>query len=367
MNIVNSTANKVLELEKRLDNQLNVKSLKVQEFKKTFYYEAVKDNSYHMLTFKAQDEANIAVVQGNVELVVSGTCVVTLRLILDGYIVHSESVYFEAGVATLSAIRALDLPVGLEQELYLQLVVDREVEVALSGYDFFVWGYGDSVNLSQEAIEGRLFASERNGRCCVYYLFNGIAWGGYFDGFPSSLEFKNLIPIGRVKSIAPVYIASGVSTILDYGGDGSMEGGETSTTQELFNLFVVNESGGLDFYSTEISSLDDSTKENIVESGVKSVCVTFNELTNEVVVVFSTENNEVKYFCLTNGVMGEVETLVVYDEEVEEVQLVQNATETSYLIVNFKSGKNYLFPSVSIVPQSEKKSTILLEMFVQYI
>ena len=340
MNIVKSTANKVMELEKRLDNALMQESLKVSEFRRMFEGQELGEScEYEILTFFGSEETISAVLQGEVKFNFLSEGEVRATLILDGYEIYSENLTS----GSFNVLKALSIAPESEQKLVLKLEV-LSGEVNLEGWTFFVWGYGETASLGGETIEPKLYGAESEGRFVLYLILNGRGYVSYFDQFPASLSSDDFSYFGEMSSIASVF----------------------KTENELTTLytFIVTKEGNLLMTTGENMTIDEG-EQVLIDEGVNAVTATLVSESGEIVVVYS-KGRSLKYFNYVLDTRTESLDIWTFSEDILDVALIQNCSTTTFLAVSLKSGKNYLFSSVTAVATSVKSSNVGLKMDIEF-
>lgn len=358
MNIVTTTANKVLELEKRLDNQLTDKSIRVSEVNKTIENTIFGEVDYKILTFDAKKELSV-VVQGEVDISVEGETEFQMTLILDGFEIYSKSLMLSGGEHSLSVMKAMNIMPNSTQDLILKVKFTGISEVYVKGYSFFVWGYGESLELGVSSSEPKLSATEENGRYAICFALDGRAFVHFCTGFPEKLNFNDFSYLGEFVYVEPIYQKVETS-------ENDVEGDE-STEIALPNLlmFAISTDGLLYQFSGERvgTSLSDGVK---IDENVISVTATKVKAKDEIVVVYAKSSGEINYFSVVDGARSEVMTLVKFEEKVGEVSLIHNCETTTFLVVGLESGRSYLYSSVTAVAWSDKLSHISMSMGVSF-
>lgn len=345
MNIVSSTANKVLELEKRLDNQLVDKTIRVSEVSRVVEEMMDNEEEFLVLTFNTDEDLSV-VVQGEVDIKTSGTEKIDIALVLDGFEVFSKTLNVSAGDHSISVMKAINLKGGTSESLFLRVKKEGSGDVYIKSYNFFVWGYGESLDLGVRASEPKLSATEKNGKCAVGFSLDGRSFVFYADEFPSKLEFADFSYFGEFSYLEPIY---------EEQEDGTL------------NLisFAVSPSGLLVQFSGEVFGVGVDAGE-VIDSDVVAVSATKVASSDEIVVVYAKNTGEIKYFSIINGSRSSIMTLTTMDEKVSEVSLVHNCDTTTFLVVGLESGRSYLFSSVTAVVSADKLSHLGLKMEVSF-
>jgi len=347
MNVVQSTANKVMELEKRMDLQLQDKSIRVSEVSRVVEETLLGESRYTVLTFAPGTEVSV-VVQGEVEINTSAESEVDIMLVLDGFEVFNKHLSLSSGDHSVSVMKAINILSGEGETL--ELVIKSETEIYVKGFSFFVWGYGESLDLGITASEPKLFATEKDNRYAVCFSLDGHAFVCYCTGFPENLKFGDFSYFGNFDAVVPIYLD---------------EASAVDATLSKLALFGISVDKKLYMFSEEIvgAILSDGT---IVDEEVVSVTATKVKESDEIVVVYAKINGEIKYFSLVDGLRSEVMTLTKYDEAVSEVSLVQNCETTTFLVVGLENGRSYLYSSVTSVAWSDKLSHLSMSMEVSF-
>ena len=345
MNIITSTANKVMELEKRLDNQLVDKSIRVSEVSRVVETVVAHEAEFPILTFNTDEDISV-VVQGEADFLVSEQTELELTLVLDGFEVFSKSMVLAAGDHSISVMKAINLKGGTSESLVLKLKHSSTGEVYFKGYNFFVWGYGESLDLGVKASEPKISATEKNNRYCVTISLDGRAFVLYQDDFPESLEFGDFSYFGAFSYLEPIY---------EEMTDGSL----------VLRSFGISPSGELIEFSGELLNISEADGE-VIDSDVVAVSATKVETSDEIVVVYAKTTGEIKYFSIIDGTRSSILTLTVMEEKVAEVSLVHNCEKTTFLVVGLESGRSYLFSSVTAVASADKLSHLGLNMEVHF-
>lgn len=347
MNVLKSTANKVLELEKRLDNELfKSDGLNVSEFKKSFENFLLDDfNEWEILTFFGNKEKVDVVLQGEIKFKILTECSVRVSLILDGYEIYNQESYFGAGEFSFSVLQTLSVVPNVNQKLILR-VQKTGGDANILKYTFFVWGYGEHKTSENEGVEPKISGAFNDDRYALFLVLDNSVFVSYSSGFPENLNAESFDFFGNAKHIAPVYLTN------------------PETLNKDLVCFVVGETGDLFMTIGESESL--YTPNDVIDSGVGAVTVTNVFDLNEVVVVYSV-GSEIRYFSYNGTTRTEPVTIYGFDEDVEDVALIQNCESTNFLAVSLKSGKNYLFSSATIVATSSKNSRVLLGMEAEYV
>ena len=380
MNVISTTANKVLELEKRLDNQLTDKSIRVSEVNKTIESSISGETLYNVLTFDAENDLSV-VVQGELDVNVESETELEITLILDGFEVYSKSLMLAGGDHSVSIMKALNLASSTRQELVMRIRFMGTDELYVKGYSFFVWGYGESLELGVSSTEPKLSATEKMGRYAICFSLDGNTYVYYGTGFPENLTFANLAYLGPFSYVEPIYedpeesesvaeeeggtVTDDETTTED--GESAVTGDEAVTEEVITNLlmFAIAQDGTLYQFSGEQTNI---SKENgtKIDEDVVSVSATKVKVSDEIVVVYAKKTGEIKYFSLVDGARSEIMTLVTFEEKVSEVALIHNCETTTFLVVGLESGRNYLYSSVTAVAWSDKLSHISFGMEVSF-
>jgi len=378
MNVISTTANKVLELEKRLDNQLTDKSIRVSEVNKTIESSISGETLYNVLTFDAENDLSV-VVQGELDVNVESETELEITLILDGFEVYSKSLMLAGGDHSVSIMKALNLASSTTQELVMRIRFMGTNELYVKGYSFFVWGYGESLELGVSSTEPKLSATEKMGRYAICFSLDGNTYVYYGTGFPENLTFANLAYLGPFSYVEPIYedseesesvaeddtVTDGETTTED--GENTGTGDETVTDVVVPSLlmFAITQDGTLYQFSGEQTNLvpENGTK---IDEDVVSVSATKVKVSDEIVVVYAKKTGEIKYFSLVDGARSEIMNLVTFEEKVNEVALIHNCETTTFLVVGLVSGRNYLYSSVTAVAWSDKLSHISFGMEVSF-
>ena len=354
MNIVNTTANKVLELEKRLDNQLTDKSIRVSEVAKTIENSVFEETSYSVLTFNAESDLSV-VVQGELDLNIESEAELEITLILDGFDIYSKSLMLSGGDHSVSIMKAMNIASGTTQELVMRVRFVGVSELYVKGFSFFVWGYGESLELGVSSSEPKLSATEKDGRYCVCFSLDGRAFVYYGSQFPERLNFGDFTYLGDFLYVEPIYE--------DAQNLDAVEGGEAVSPNLL--LFAVTVDGDLVQFLGESGRVDMADGITI-DGDVISVTATKVKESDEIVVVYAKNSGEINYFSLIDGARSEIMNLATYEEKVGEVSLVHNCETTTFLVVGLESGRSYLYSSVTAVAWSDKLSHISMNMEVSF-
>lgn len=353
MNIVKNTLNKVQELEKRLDNTLAQEGLRVSEVKQDFENEELSDTPkrYKVLSLVGGDSAESIVLQGEVKFRVYQSTNITLSVVLDGYVVYSETRTVNKGIYSWGVLKAIHVAGNIGQDMELIVELSGGGSASLIRYDIFFWGYGTSVSIGELAVEPRVFASCRQDRYNIYLSIGEMTYKYAGWGFPESLTIDDFEYFGNVLGVVPVHYDNLVNPVLDDGG--SLPKPE-EITPPVYN-FIIDNNHNL-FMTTGES--DSFSRDNLVAiaTNVSSVTATC-ALGGEVVVVYSS-GNEIFSFGIFGGVQSEVLKVREFNESVSEVSLVQDCTLTTFLVVGLESGKNYLLSSITNVRDSDKHSKI---------
>ena len=378
MNVISTTANKVLELEKRLDNQLTDKSIRVSEVNKTIESSISGETLYNVLTFDAENDLSV-VVQGELDVNVESETELEITLILDGFEVYSKSLMLAGGDHSVSIMKALNLASSTTQELVMRIRFMGTNELYVKGYSFFVWGYGESLELGVSSTEPKLSATEKMGRYAICFSLDGNTYVYYGTGFPENLTFANLAYLGPFSYVEPIYedseesesvaeddtVTDGETTTED--GENTGTGDETVTDVVVPSLlmFAITQDGTLYQFSGEQTNLvpENGTK---IDEDVVSVSATKVKVSDEIVVVYAKKTGEIKYFSLVDGARSEIMNLVTFEEKVNEVALIHNCETTTFLVVGLETGRNYLYSSVTAVAWSDKLSHISFGMEVSF-
>ena len=369
MNIVKSTASKVQELEKRLDNALSVSGLRVSEVKKDFGSVLLSDElfSTSVLKLTGGTSKDNLVIQGEIKIRVHEATNLTVNLILDGYVVYSEIRTLNKGLYSWSLIKALTLAPNVEQELVMTLSLSGGGSASLLRYDFFLWGYGESFSLGDDAYEPKLSASTQNDRYVIYLIINNRAYYCYLWDFPSNLSSEDFTYFGEAIAIAPVQLpVNEVSLLADYGDTGEevdppIEDPRTIPT--LYN-FIVDINGNLVMTSGENESFSPDSLE-VIDTNVSSVCATIN-LAHGVILVVYAKGSEVYSFTFDTYSCSEPVLIREFDEEVKEVSIIDGCEATTFLIVGTVSGKNYLISSATDISADINHSTVKIQTFIEF-
>ena len=345
MNIVSSTANKVLELEKRLDNQLVDKTIRVSEVSRVVESVISGEESFLVLKFDTQTDISV-VVQGEVEVNTLSDVDFDFSLYLDGFEVYTKSLSVSAGDHSISIMKAINLKGGTSEELILKVKHNASSEVYFKGYNFFGWGYGESLDLGVRASEPKISATEKNDRYALSIALDNRAFVLYRDGFPENLEFGDFSYFGEFSYLEPIF---------DEKDDGSLE----------LVVFGVSADGKLVEFKGELVGVSTADGE-IIDENVVAVSATKVNKSDEIVVVYACASGEIKYFSLINGTRSSILNLTTMDEKISEVSLVQGCETTTFLVVGLETGRNYLFSSVTSVTSADKLSHLGLIMEVSF-
>lgn len=339
MNIVNSTANKVMELEKRLDNELYKSNLKVSELKHDFkLINLIDPIELDLMTFDGTNSSADVVLQGEIRLRVNAQANIRVTLLLDGYEIYTRIATYPVAVHSISVLRAIVLAPGVAQKLVMRLENVGNGVVQLGTYNFFVWGYGDTFSVSSDTSEPKLSGTtDGNGNYALFLVSGKDGYCYTSTQFPENLEFGDFKNFGAVKSVACQYYAGALY------------------------VFSVTENG--DLVISTGTTLDETAM--VVDSGVNVVTVATVENENKLVVVYS-KGSEVNYFTYDGETRSESILIYTFDELVTDVALVQNCKSTTFLAVGLNSGKNYLFSSVTSVTSSQKSSLITASASVSF-
>lgn len=341
MNIVKSTANKVMELEKRLDNELAQEGFRVSEVKRDFGVISMPELAeYEILTFTGGNEAKNIVLQGEIRVRVNSACNIRTTLILDGYEIYTRVATYEVGVYTISVLKTVNIAPKTSQKLVLRLERLGGGASELATYNFFIWGYGESASFSEDLPEPKLSGATDGTKYAIFLISGSVGYVNYSDAFPEGLDAGALTEFGAISGIAPVYRDS------------------------VLYLFTISPSGDLALFFGEDASPDFETA-SVIDSGVSSVSATVESETNTIVVVYS-KGGEVYYFTYDGETRSESQLIYAFTEKILDVSLIQNCESTTFLAVGLESGKNYLFSSVTAVTASTKSSKILAGMSVAF-
>ena len=344
MNIIKSTANKVLELEKRLDNQLVDKSIRVSEVSRVVESYLTETIEYPILTFNTNSELSV-VVQGEVDIVTTSAVELSLTLILDGFEVYSKNLSLSAGDHSISVMKAINLVGGTSEELILRVAFTNGSEIYIKGYNFFVWGYGESLDLGVSASEPKISATEKNDNYVITFSLDGKSFVCYREAFPENLNFESFSYFGDFSYVEPIY-----------------EGEDENLS---LRLFAISNNANLVAFNGEVLGVSEDEGE-IIDTDVISVSATKVNESDEIVVVYARSSGEVKYFSIIDGTRSAVMTLTTMDEKIREVSLIQNCETTTFLVVGLESGRSYLFSSVTSVSWADKLSRIAFNMEVSF-
>jgi len=369
MNIVKSTANKVQELEKRLDNAILGEGLRVSEIKREFESEMLSENvlSCVVLSVMGGEKSENIVLQGEIKVHVYEATNLHISLVLDGYTVYDETRTVAVGAYTWSMIKTLNIAPEVSQDLILKVWTTGGGSSKLIRYNFYLWGYGESVTLGTAAVEPKLEAVSESDRYVIYLVLNDVAYVAYIWDFPESLSIDDFSYFGEISFVAAVqYPIASVSPLLDYGdsgGEGGEETEEETRTPPMLYSFVVDKNKNLYMISGENESFSSEGLE-IIDSNVSSVTATITT-EGEIVVVYSKEK-EIYYFTFDTEIMTEPVVIRSFNEKVETVSLIRNCTSTTFLVVGVESGKNFLLSSATNISETDKHSYILVNTYLDF-
>ena len=369
MNIVKSTANKVLELEKRLDNALIGEGLRVSEVKLDFENEVLNGDgtSYKVLSLTGGVSSDEIVVQGEIKFRVHLATNITVSLVLDGYVVYSEIRTVNPGLYSWSMIKALHIAGEFTQDMYLEIKLSGGGSASLIRYNFFLWGYGQSLSIGELATEPKLNASCENDRYNIYLTLNGLTYKYFVWDFPESLSIDDFEFFGSVKSVVPVQSeAVEVAPLLDYGDSGESgepEEDDPRSIPVVYN-FIIDSQDNLFMTMGENDSFS-SDGQSVIDSGVTAVTATRAE-TGEIVVVYA-KSEKIYTFSVIDGEVGEIVYIREFNEPVSEVSLIHNCTLTTFLVVGLISGKNYLISSTTTIRSQDKHSVVKLSTALEFL
>ena len=357
MDIIKSTANKVQELEKRLDNALIGEGLRVSEVKQEFEDELLseEDTCFNVLTLTGGATSDEIVVQGEIKFRVHEATNIIVSLMVDGYVVYTEPRTVSPGLYSWIMIKALTIAQSHAQEMKLIIRLAGGGSASLIRYNFFLWGYGTSMTIGESATEPKIYASCENDRYNIYLSLNNFTYKCFIWDFPENLSIDDFSYYGKVKAVVPVQIPV-VSPLLDYGDGEDVETPEEDprTVPFVYN-FVIDENGNL--YST-FGEFETFSAEGVavIDENVSAVTATRAE-SGEVVVVYA-KNEEIYTFSIIDGVHSSPVYIREFNEPVAEVCLIDDCVLTTFLVVGLMSGKNYLLSSTTIVNAQDKHSTV---------
>lgn len=342
MNIVNETANKVRELEKRLDAEQSGGGLGVTEIKKEFDNLIVAyDVSVLLCHYKTVVSGSAVVFQGQFNFALKeDSDVVKAKLMLrfDGYIIHSELIEISKGKTSFQVIHTL--PSATKNEKAVELVLSvEEGSCYLSNYDCFIWGYGITISGSYHT-SGCVDACYHD-QNYAFFLVNDKMGYFYNGALPTSINFSvsDFNYLSKALSLSGVFLPK---TIIN----------EEGSESKVWNLycFKVAPGGYLSYhYGENLESESD-----VIATGVTHVNACLDKNKNEAVVVYASGKN-IYYFNFDGENRSENILLYTFDENVEEVSIIENCSSTCYMVASLESGKNYLFSSVTTVSVATSK------------
>lgn len=354
MNLVKSTANKVMELEKRLDNELLADSLKVTELKRDFGPILMDEFAeYDMATFDGGQAVNNIVLQGEIRVRVLAACNIVVTLIFDGYEIYSRVNTYEPGVHSITVLRTIAIAPETSQKLVLRIERKGGGVAELATYNFFVWGYGENFGLDERVSEPKLSGASDGENFAVFIVSNNIGYAGYYAGFPDSLDSGDLTNFGSAVAVAPVF--------LDYESTDETTGDVVKLSSPV--QFVVKSSGELVMVEGALSTAVDFDSCSVIDTGVTAVTAT-RVLGEDTAVVAYSKGSSVFYFTFDGVTRSECMEIYSFGESVVDVALIQNSTSTTFLAVELSSGKNYLFSSVTQVSAGVKSSRIKAKLSI---
>lgn len=358
MNIVNETANKVQELEKRLDNYMGSSELKTYQLKKQLAGNVVGETEHFYLvgSYLANATNSGVVLQGVLEFVGphEGTSVFRVSVRVDGYFIHTEEITLNAGEKkTVNVIRAL--PVGATQQKFVEVItVLKSGELAFfMGWDFFLWGYGVELISGQYLVKSRLNATKVDDENIAVYLVDD-KMGFIYYGKPdySNFSIASFMPLGDALFLAGAVINKNET-------DSS---GEVITTP-ILHTFYVDGYNELRCYTGPTLS---DVNPNVYIDGVTGLSVTENKDRTAIIVVYSIKK-ELYYFEVKENQVTESVHLFTFSENIVGLELIKNCLSTQFLVVSLESGKNYLFSSVTEATGGTKESTVSLGLKLSFL
>ena len=355
MNLVKATANKVMELEKRLDNENVQEYMNVFESSKTFETTTlITTNSYLIATLNGSSVSSPNIIQGEVKIRVFSETNVKIKLFLDGYEVLNRASTYAVGAYTINLLKAVDVAPTKEQKLTMEISLKGGGEAEIQYYTFFVWGYGDSLNSSFKAdTEPKLYGYESDDGCYLYLILDENVFYSKTDGFKEDLSGADFVFKRMGKCIAPIIKKE---TIIN-------EDGTSTESSSLINFFVDEKGDLYEIYGEDILNLSDAT---FIRGDFSCVSVCEDGVTQELVVVYSVKN-KLYYFVKTNDTRTEEQEIFSFNEDILDVSLIQNCETTTFLAVSLTSGKNYLFSSVTVVDEEVKESKLKIALSVEFV
>lgn len=349
MNSFKSTASKVLELEKRLDNSLTQSGMNVGEISKVFEHETLGtgENIYTITSISGKKNSKNVVLQGELKFFsfdMSEKVEIGVILMLDGYRIYSEKGEFTGSSYSWNILETLAITSGEAKEL--KLVITANSEIGFNGYKFFLWGYGDELGLVESSVEPKLSATSKNGQVAIFVVVGNLCYQYFGSGLGENLSLDDFSYLGKLRQIDPVYVSN-------------PENGEVV----LYN-FYIDEENALKVFSGETKTLADADLVEISKNiNTFSVC----ELKNSEVLVVMADGKQLKMTTFNGSGCGEVLEIRGFQENISEVSLVRDCDSTQFLIVALEDGRNYLLSSTTEITSSDKHSAIKFVSEIEFL
>lgn len=350
MNSFKSTASKVLELEKRLDNSLIQSGMNVSKIAQVFENETLSagENVYMITSVLGNKNSKNVVLQGELKFLssnLSEKVEIGVILMLDGYRIYSEKREVSGSVYSWNILETLSISSGETQEL--QLVVTADAEIGFDGYKFFLWGYGDELGLVESSVEPKLSATSKNGRVVISVVVGNLCYRYFGLGLSENLSLDDFSYFGKLKQIESIFVLN------------------PSDNEEiiLYN-FYIDEENTLKVFNGKTETLTDATPIEICKNiNAVSVC----EMKDSKVLVVMADGKQLKMTTFNGDECDVIVKIRDFKENISEVSLIRDCDSTQFLIVALEDGRNYLLSSTTEITSQDKHSVIKFVSEIEFL